>query len=36
MRFFMYFYIKSSIGTQGEVGCCKKALNPGGLLFWLF
>ena len=24
----MYFYIKSSIGTQGEVGSCKKALNP--------
>ena len=26
--FFMYFCIKSSIGTQGEVGSCKSALNP--------
>ena len=24
----MYFCIKSSIGTQGEVICCKSALNP--------
>ena len=26
--FFMYFCIKSSIGTQGEVASCKHALNP--------
>ena len=24
----MYFCIKSSIGTQGEVASCKRALNP--------
>ena len=27
-RIFMYFCIKSSIGTQGEVSSCKSALNP--------
>ena len=25
---FMYFFIKTSIGTQGEVGGCKSALSP--------
>ena len=25
---FIYFYIKSSIGTQGEIVDCKSALNP--------
>ena len=27
-RIFMYFCIKSSIGTQGEAVGCKSALNP--------